>query len=226
MGWGYTQAAPGASLHRMGSVMFDIIHYPLFLTAVTLNLYPGPDTLYILGRSLSQGRGAGVVSALGIATGAVIHTLLGGIGLTAVVAASATAYQVVKWAGAVYLVWLGLSMLAAGPQGREQGAVPRQPLGRIYLQGMVTNVLNPKVALFFLALIPQFIAPGAVHPGTAFLALGLTFVTTGTMWCLVVALAAGALHRRLSGCGAAAAWLRRLGGGLLVALGARLAFSD
>ena len=207
--------------------MFDIIHYPLFiLTAVTLNLYPGPDTLYILGRSLSQGRGAGVVSALGIATGAIVHTLLGAIGLTAVVAASATAYQVVKWAGAVYLVWLGLSMLAAGPGGREQGAVPRQPLGRIYLQGVFTNVLNPKVALFFLALIPQFIAPGAVHPGAAFLALGLTFVTTGTLWCLVVALAAGALHGRLSGRGAAGAWLRRLGGGLLVALGARLAFSD
>ena len=206
--------------------MFDIIHYPLFiLTAVTLNLYPGPDTLYILGRSLSQGRGAGVVSALGIATGAVIHTMLGAIGLTAVVAASATAYQVVKWAGAVYLVWLGLSMLAAVPQGRDQGAVPGQPLGRIFLQGVITNVLNPKVALFFLALIPQFIAPGAVHPGAAFLVLGLTFVTTGTSWCLVVALAAGALHSRLSGRGAAAAWLRRLGGGLLIALGARLAFS-
>ena len=207
--------------------MFDIVHYPLFiLTAVTLNLYPGPDTLYILGRSISQGRGAGVISALGIGSGAVIHTLLGAAGLTAIVAASATAYQVVKWAGAAYLVWLGLTMLLSRPDGHGKVEAARQTLGRIYLQGVVTNVLNPKVALFFLALIPQFIAHGAVRPGQAFLALGLTFVATGTVWCLVVAVAAGFVYGRLSGSGRAAVWLKRLGGGLLAGLGARLAFSD
>ena len=207
--------------------MLDIIHYPLFvLTAVTLNLYPGPDTLYILGRSVSQGRGAGMVSALGIGSGAVVHTLLGAAGLTAIVAASATAYQVVKWAGAGYLVWLGLTMLLSRPEGPGRIDSASQTLGRIYFQGVVTNVLNPKVALFFLALIPQFIAPGAVHPGLAFLVLGLTFVATGTLWCLFVAVAAGAVHRRLAGTGRAAVWLKRLGGGLLAGLGARLAFSD
>lgn len=207
--------------------MFDIVHYPLFvLTAVTLNLYPGPDTLYILGRSVSQGRGAGIVSALGIGSGAVVHTLLGAAGLTAIVVTSATAYQFVKWAGAVYLVWLGLAMLLSRPEGPGRIDSASRTLGRIYLQGVVTNVLNPKVALFFLALIPQFIAPGAVHPGLAFLVLGLTFVATGTLWCLFVAVAAGTVHRRLAGTGRSAIWLKRLGGGLLAGLGTRLALSD
>lgn len=205
--------------------MFDIVHYPLFiLTAVTLNLYPGPDTLYILGRSAAQGRAAGVVSALGIGSGAVIHSLLGALGLTAVVAASAMAFSVIKWAGAAYLVYLGVSMLLAKSEGPAKAAPP-QSLRRIYVQGVLTNVLNPKVALFFLALIPQFIAPGATHPGLAFLFLGLTFVTTGTVWCLIVAVAGGALNRLLGGGGKGGLWLKRVGGGLLAGLGLRLGFS-
>ena len=205
--------------------MFDIIHYPLFiLTAVTLNLYPGPDTLYILGRSAAQGRAAGVVSALGIGSGAVIHSLLGALGLTAVVAASAMAFSVIKWAGAAYLVYLGVSMLLAKSEGPAK-ASPPQSLRRIYVQGVLTNVLNPKVALFFLALIPQFIAPGAAHPGLAFLFLGLTFVTTGTVWCLIVAVAGGVLNRLLGGGGKGGLWLKRAGGGLLAGLGLRLGFS-
>ena len=206
--------------------MSDIIIYPLFLhTAVTLNLYPGPDTLYILGRSAAQGRAAGVISAVGIGVGAVIHTLLGAAGLTALVAASATAYQIVKWAGAAYLVYLGLTMIFSRADGSAQTARPPQSLARVFRQGVLTNVLNPKVALFFLALIPQFIAPGAAHPGLAFLALGLTFVATGTTWCLCVAMLGGMINRRVNG-GTGAAWLRRLGGGLLAGLGAKLALTD
>ncbi len=206
--------------------MFDIINYPLFLlTAVTLNLYPGPDTLYILGRSAAQGRAAGVISAVGIGVGAVIHTLLGAAGLTALVAASATAYQIVKWAGAAYLVYLGLTMIFSRANGPAQAARPPQSLARVFRQGVLTNVLNPKVALFFLALIPQFIAPGAAHPGLAFLALGLTFVATGTTWCLCVAMLGGMINRRVNG-GTGAAWLKRLGGGLLAGLGAKLALTD
>ena len=206
--------------------MFDIINYPLFLiTAVTLNLYPGPDTLYILGRSAAQGRAAGLVSAVGIGVGAVIHTLLGAAGLTALVAASATAYQIVKWAGAAYLVYLGLTMIFSRADGPPQAVRPPQSLARVFRQGVLTNVLNPKVALFFLALIPQFIAPGAAHPGLAFLALGLTFVATGTTWCLCVAMLGGMINRRVNG-GTGAAWLKRLGGGLLAGLGAKLALTD
>lgn len=206
--------------------MIDIVHYPLFIvTAVTLNLYPGPDTFYILGRATAQGRGAGIASALGISTGGAIHALLGALGLAAVVMASAAAYQMVKWAGAAYLVYLGLSMLAERTASGAHAAATQKSLGRVYAQGVLTSVLNPKVALFFLALIPQFIAPRAAHPGLSFLALGLTFVATSTLWSLVLAVAAGALHRRLAR-GSGAVWLRRLGGGLLAGLGARLAFSD
>lgn len=207
--------------------MPEIINYPLFvLTAITLNLYPGPDTLYIIGRSAAQGRMAGVVSALGIGCGAIVHSLLGAVGLSALIVASATAFQLVKWAGAAYLIYLGLTMILAKSSQPSTEPVPNLPLWRIFRQGLLTNVLNPKVALFFLALIPQFIAPQATHPGLAFLALGLTFVCTGTSWCLIVALAAGYLHGRLSGRGRCGAWLQRIGGGLLACLGARLAFSD
>jgi threonine/homoserine/homoserine lactone efflux protein len=209
------------------TAMLDIVHYPLFLvTAVTLNLYPGPNTFYILGRSVCQGRGAGVVSVLGIITGAVIHAVLGAMGLAAVVAASATAYLAVKWAGAAYLVFLGLGMLLSGNDAPAAGIPATRSLRRIYIQGVLTNVLNPKVTLFFLAFIPQFVAPGASRPGLTFLFLGLTFVFTSAVWSLVLAVLAGSLHRRLAGGRAAAVWLRRLGGGLLAALGARLAFSD
>jgi threonine/homoserine/homoserine lactone efflux protein len=206
--------------------MIEVIHYPLFIfTAVTLNLYPGPDTLYILSRSTAQGRAAGVASALGISSGCMIHTLLGALGLAAVVMASATAYQMIKWAGAAYLVYLGLTMMRTGSKDASHAKPGRQASGRVYIQGVITSLLNPKVALFFMALIPQFIAPGAAHPGLSFLALGLTFVATSTLWSLVLAVAAGALHRRLAG-GSGALWLRRLGAGLLIGLGARLAFSD
>lgn len=206
--------------------MIEVIHYPLFLiTAVTLNLYPGPDTLYILSRSTAQGRAAGIASAFGISSGCVIHALLGALGLAAVVMASVTAYQMIKWAGAVYLVYLGLTMLFAYGQDASHVLSTKQSPGRIYVQGVITSVLNPKVTLFFMALIPQFIAPNATNPGLSFLALGLTFVTTSTMWSLVLAVAAGALHQRLSK-GSGTRWLRRLGGGLLIGLGARLAFSD
>ncbi|ACU91152.1 LysE family translocator [Desulfomicrobium baculatum] len=205
--------------------MIDVIHYPLFIiTAVTLNLYPGPDTIYILTRSTAQGRAAGVASALGISSGCVIHALLGALGLAAVVMASATAYQMIKWAGAVYLVYLGLTMLRAYGHDAAHAVSTKQSTGRIYVQGVITSLLNPKVALFFLALIPQFIAPSAAHPGLSFLALGLTFVATSTLWSLVLAMAAGAFHRRLAS-GPGARWLKRLGGGLLIGLGARLAFS-
>jgi threonine/homoserine/homoserine lactone efflux protein len=155
----------------------------------------------------------------------VIHALLGALGLAAAVMASATAYQMIKWAGAAYLVYLGLTMIWSRPEGAAHAGPKRQSPGRIYVQGVITCVLNPKVALFFLALIPQFIAPGAAHPGLSFLVLGLTFVATSTIWSLVLAVAAGALHRRLTS-GSGAIRLRRLGGGLLVGLGARLAFSD
>src|SRR2546426_12789462 len=171
--------------------MLGIHDYWLFVaTGVLLNLTPGQDTLYILGRSIAQGRRIGLTSALGITAGSVVHTLAAALGLSAVLATSASAFLVVKVAGAVYLVYLGARMLIA--RTADLGAMDvadSVDTWTAFRQGMLTNVLNPKVALFFLALMPQFIEPDSPTKVGAFLLLGLTFVTTGTAW-LVLALGA------------------------------------
>src|SRR5437660_12911981 len=162
--------------------MIGIHDYWLFVaTGVLLNLTPGQDTLYILGRSIAQGRRIGLASALGISAGSVIHTLAAALGCSAVLATSASAFLVLKVVGAVYLVYLGVRMLitrtAAFGTTDIAGSVDTWTAFR---QGMLTNVLNPKVALFFLALMPQFIEPASPTKVGAFLLLGLTFITTGT----------------------------------------------
>lgn len=165
--------------------MFGIHDFTVFLlTGIVLNLTPGPDTFYILGRSIAQGRGAGVASALGISAGALVHTFAAALGLSAIIAASATAFLAVKLAGAAYLIFLGARMLFS--RRSAAGAIPAtfstSGFLAIFRQGLVTNVLNPKVALFFLAFMPQFIAADSTNKFAAFLVLGLCFVVTGTLW--------------------------------------------
>jgi threonine/homoserine/homoserine lactone efflux protein len=176
--------------------MLGIHDYWLFVaTGVLLNLTPGQDTLYILGRSIAQGRRIGVASALGISAGAVVHTVAAALGLSAVLATSASAFIALKVAGAVYLVYLGFRMLMA--RTAALGSTDIAGLVDIWTafrQGMLTNILNPKVALFFLALMPQFIEPDSPAKVGAFLVLGLTFLTTGGVWCLVLALGASRLR--------------------------------
>ena len=195
---------------------------------ILLNLYPGPDTLYIIGRSLAQGRGAGVCAALGISSGAMVHTLLGAFGLSAVLAASASAFTVVKYLGAAYLVYQGVRLIVDRP-GAGRSATesrPRAGLLRIYRQGVLTNVLNPKVAIFFLAFLPQFIAASSPDKVLSFIVLGMIFITTGTIWCVIVALFASAIGRRLVGdSDRTSRRLRRLNGGLFILLGLKLAIS-
>lgn len=197
------------------------------VTCLLINITPGQDTFYILGRSLSQGRAAGVASALGIGTGALIHTLLAALGLSSVLAASASAFLIVKLAGAAYLIWLGIKMLIAPAPVQETGVMPAESVSfwPAFRQGMWTNLMNPKVALFFLALMPQFIAAGSESTFMAFLLLGLTFVITGTLWCLGLAWCAASLGGGLRGNGAVAKWLNRSAGALFVCLGLRLAVS-
>lgn len=197
-------------------------------TGVLLNLVPGQDSMFILGRSLAGGPRAGAAAALGISLGSLIHTLAAALGLSALLATSTTAFGVVKWAGAGYLVWLGVQLLLANsapalatdPGHRaERGA--RSALG----QGVLTNVLNPKVALFFLALLPQFIEPTSVHRTLAFVLLGATFVTTGTLWCLTLALAAARLRMLLVRKPRVRTLIDRAAGLLFVGLGVRLLWS-
>jgi len=209
----------------MAIAMFGIHDFGLFLTAgILLNLTPGPDTLYILGRSVAQGREAGVASAFGISLGSICHTCAAALGLSAILATSALAFVAIKLLGGAYLVFLGVKMIV---DRRRQLNLPSQFRGRTTLaafrQGVLTNVLNPKVALFFLAFLPQFIDPASDMKIAAFVTLGLTFVTTGTIWCLVLAWFASVLSEQLRNNESISQWLNRTVGVLFVFLGLRLA---
>src|SRR4051794_15563720 len=174
--------------------MFGIHDFALFITTgILLNLTPGPDTLYILGRSIAHGRRAGVASALGISVGSIFHTGAAALGLSAILATSAWAFTFVKLAGAAYLIFLGVcALLEKQHELLLPGHFKRRDATAAFRQGIVTNILNPKVALFFLAFLPQFIAVNTPSKALAFILLGLTFVTTGTIWCLILAWFSGA----------------------------------
>jgi threonine/homoserine/homoserine lactone efflux protein len=205
--------------------MFGIHDFGLFLCAgILLNLTPGPDTVYILGRSLAHGRRAGIASALGICVGSIFHTCAAAFGLSAFLATSAWAFSAVKLAGAAYLILLGFRALLQREYDLRVPAKFQQngPVAA-FRQGILTNVLNPKVALFFLAFLPQFIDSATPSKMAAFLILGLTFVMTGTIWCLVLAWFAAAFSARLRGNAAVSAMLNRAVGSLFIFLGLRLA---
>jgi len=208
--------------------LFGIHDYGLFVaSAILLNIAPGQDTLYILGRSIGQGRRIGVYSALGVSAGTLVHTVAAALGLSAILAASATAFLVVKLAGAAYLVWLGMRALMAPALVMP---VPAGSVGagaaKAFRQGLLTNVLNPKVALFFLAFLPQFVASDSTAKTSAFLMLGLTFVTTGTIWVLILATAAAQVRGLLTDRPRVQVWISRIMGTLFVFLGLRLAVSE
>ena len=206
--------------------MFGIENFLVFLaTGIMLNLYPGPDSLYIIGRSISQGRLAGVFAVLGIITGAFIHTIIGALGLSAILLTSANAFMVVKYAGAVYLVYQAILMMKESFSDRSSSnaEIQRKPLFKIYQQGAITNLLNPKVALFFMALIPQFISPASSNKALSFFILGLVFITTGTIWCLILALLASYFSRKFRRNSRISKWLLRANAGLFTCLGIRLA---
>lgn len=213
--------------------MPDTTHLLMFIAAGwLLNLTPGPDVLYIVSSALKNGVRAGMVAALGIVSGCFVHVFAAALGVGALLATSATAFTVLKWAGAAYLVWMGLKLLLARgggssivpePTGGEAVAVD---LWRVYRQGFLTNVLNPKVALFFLAFVPQFIAPGTEDKVTAFLLLGLLFnlnslpINFGYAW-----LAAWA-SRRVGTVQRAMHWMDRAAGVMFIGFGLKLALSD
>ncbi len=207
--------------------MFGIHHYSVFvLSALLVNITPGQDTLYILGRGVAQGRRAGILSVLGICTGALIHTLAAAFGLSALLMASPVAFRVMKYAGAGYLVYLGVRMFWEASEVTDLKTPPGDARSlSIYFQGMLTDLLNPNVILFFLAFLPQFVNSRGEHGALPFLMLGSTFVTTGTAWCLVVACFAAAVSEHLRRNRRTASILRRSTGGLFLILGLRMAFT-
>jgi threonine/homoserine/homoserine lactone efflux protein len=206
--------------------VIDAASLALFMTAtLALNLAPGPDMLYVSTRSLAQGRRAGIISALGIAAGAVVHTIAIASGLAALLRAVPVAYEIVRWAGAVYLIWLGIQALRskAGPLARAP--VDRASEWAIFRQGMVTNLLNPKVALFFLAFLPQFVAPERGSVALQIVALGCLFNFSGTLVNIGVAWLAATARGWLSAGRASERIFRWLTGCVFIGLGLRLALA-
>jgi threonine/homoserine/homoserine lactone efflux protein len=212
--------------------MLGIHHYWLFIaTAILLIITPGQDTFFILGRSLSAGRNAGIAAAFGISTGTVVHTVLAALGLSALLATSPSAFMAVKFAGAAYLVFIGVRALASKGGGLPgEGSAPASDTdARVhwpaFRQGVLTNLLNPKVALFFLALLPQFIEARSPEKVGAFLALGLSFVALGVVWCVMLAIAAAKLRGVFLRRPSVATLLNRVAGVLFIGLGIKLATS-
>lgn len=174
--------------------MFEWTRLATFMLAAGLLIVvPGPAVLYVVARSVDQGKLAGIVSVLGIALGAVVHSLAAAVGITAVLAASALAFSTVKYLGAAYLIYLGLTTLLKKPEVQEKIVVEPKPLWQIFRQGFVVNLLNPKTALFFLAFLPQFADPARGSVPLQTFVLGLIFVVIALLSDSVYALLAGQL---------------------------------
>ncbi len=215
--------------------MIDTHQLLLFIAAGwLLNLTPGPDVFYIVTHALKGGVRAGIAAGLGITAGCFVHIVAAAVGVGALLATSATAFTVLKWLGAAYLVWMGVRMLrsrgesglAAVARDAAKGKAPAVPLKEIFLGGFWTNVLNPKVALFFLAFVPQFIAPGTEHKALAFVLLGTLFnlnsIPINAGW----ALAAAWMARRVGAVQRGMHWLDRVAGAMFIGFGIKLALAD
>lgn len=199
---------------------------PLVLLAfipagLALNLTPGADMMFTLAQGLRGGPRAGMAANAGIAAGGLIQTLIAGLGLGALVAAHPMAFDAIRWAGVAYLLYLALQMLRSGPLATGPAAQAR-PLPRVFLDGMLVNLLNPKVILFILAFLPQFVDPArAVLP--QFMILGLVFALGGLVVNGIVAVFAGGLGQRLATSATVARWLGRAGAAIFTGLALRLA---
>lgn len=205
-------------LHFQGSLV------TFAAATLLLNITPGPDMIYVVTRAATQGRSAGLVSALGIACGCSVHILAVALGVARLLQAAPSASAAVRFAGAAYLLWLGFRALMQRDSTAATSRPDRASLSRIFWQGVVTNVLNPKVALFFLAFLPQFVAPDRVFTGT--LVLGTLFNVSGTVVNGIVALTAGSVGTVVRAGAGNSPWLRWLTGGVFIGLGLRLAVPE
>jgi len=208
--------------------MLGIHDLSLFiLSGLLLNIMPGPDSLLIMTRSATQGWRAGCAAALGIGTGTLVHILAAALGLSAVLATSATAFTVVKLIGAAYILYMAVGLLRSRKQSGNVAApvLPALPYRTIFAQGFLTNVLNPKVAIFFLAFVPQFISADAPNKALAFIVLGCIFNFNGMLWCGALSLATAKASARIKLSPAVSLWLNRATGGLFVWLGVKLALA-
>ncbi|MED1013964.1 LysE family translocator [Bacillus mycoides] len=202
--------------------MYGIINYEVFLlTGILLNLIPGADTMYIVGRSISQGRKAGVYSVFGIITGSLVHTLLVAFGLSIILTKSVVLFNTIKIIGVIYLVYLGIKMILDKTNVAFQASSNKLNIRKIYLQGLLTSLTNPKVSLFFIAFLPQFIDTKASGP-MPFIILGLTFTVTGLLWCLFVAYFSSYFTKKLRGNQKVGMILNKVTGMIFIGMGLKL----
>jgi threonine/homoserine/homoserine lactone efflux protein len=198
----------------------------LFMTgAMLLLLVPGPAVLYITSRSISLGRAAGLASAMGIAVGTLFHVAAATLGLSALLVSSGSAFRLVKYAGAVYLIYLGIRTLRSGDAAALDTSRERRSLRSIFGQGVLVNLLNPKTALFFLAFLPQFVDPARGHATLQIFELGVLFALMGWVSDSFWALLAGTFGAHLRGNVRLRSTQRKVSGGALIALGLASAFS-
>lgn len=211
-------------------MLFDYswAHWATFLTAAfLLNLSPGPDMAFILGQTARGGTKAGFSAMFGIWSGAFVHVIFAALGLSAILATSATAFSVVKWVGAAYLIWLGIQALRSkgGIHASTEGASPKS-LARVYQQGVLIDVLNPKVAIFFLAFLPQFVEPGAGPVSAQLFLHGTLIIAVAALVEPPLIILGGRLTDYLSRNAQVSRWMDRGLGALFVGLGIKLAASD
>jgi threonine/homoserine/homoserine lactone efflux protein len=189
------------------------------VASLALLIVPGPSVLYIVTRSMDQGRAAGLVSVLGIHTGSIVHVAAAAFGLSAILASSALSYGIVKYAGAAYLIWLGIRAIRGRGEEHPDVAGKGHSLGRIYAQGVVVNVLNPKTALFFLAFLPQFVDVSKGSVPLQIVLLGITFILLGFVSDGSYALVSARVSRTLAARGRSGVMRRWLPGLTLIGLG-------
>lgn len=207
--------------------MFGIHDLTLFIVAcVLLAITPGPDTALVFARTLRRGRRGGLIASLGVITGCFVHVTAASVGLSALLAASAAAFNVVKWAGAAYLAFIGVRAILTA--GRTSSATAAEPealrTSSVFWTGFLTNVLNPKVAVFFLAFLPQFVSAGSPHAPLGFAVLGLIFIAIGLIWLVVLTFVAARSAAAISG--RLKSWLERALGAAFIVLAAKLALAE
>lgn len=197
------------------------------VTAVIFIMTPGIDTIFVLNKCMGQGRKAGLYAALGINTGILVHTLFAALGLSLIVAKSAAAFSVIKYLGATYLLYLGIVKLASKTSALTTGNIShvKHSNSKNFVTGLVTNIVNPKVALFFLSFFPQFIHPAKMDSPVPFFILGLTYALLGTGWFLLLIFFASTFRKKLVSNSSTARWFDRFSGIVFIAMGLKIAFT-
>ncbi len=204
-------------------MMFDIVSFQLFLiTVLIICITPGIDMMFILNRSISQGRDAGIYSALGVSVGAVVHTILSGLGLSVILQTSVVLFTIIKIVGAVYLIYLGIQMFISKQSSISINKTVYQSRRKLFVQGVITNVTNPKVALFFISFIPQFISVDNQYGPIPFLILGSIFAIMGAITSFIIAIFSSSLTTKLRDNIVAEKIINKISGAVFVILGISL----